>query len=81
MHVHDVCQTHTLACNVITYKCNNRMYNIVGIPARLDLKYTFPRVHSLAEPGKMPSCITEILRQTQFAIKQGFGRLRNIALD
>ena len=57
------------------------MYNIVGIPARLDLKYTFPRVHSLAEPGKMPSCITEILRQTQFAIKQGFGRLRNIALD
>ena len=57
------------------------MYNIVGIPARLDLRYTFPRIYSLAELGKLPACITEMLRQMQFAIKQGFGRLRNIALD
>ena len=57
------------------------MYNIVGIPARLDLRYTFPRIYSLAELGKLPACITEILRQIQFAIKQDFGRLRNIALD
>ena len=46
---------------------------------KLDLRYKFPRIHLLAELGKMLLWITEILHliQMQHAIKQGRGRLHN----
>ncbi len=50
---------------------------MVCILDKLDLRYTFPRIHLLAELGKMLLWITEILHKMQHAIKQGRGRLRN----